>query len=58
MNADFNKSIMKQNEHGTSLGKTENLLINLTSNLDTREKKRKKHQKEYLIYNLYEVIDT
>lgn len=49
---------MKQNEYGASLGKTENLLINLTSNLDTREKKRKKHQKEYLIYNLYEVIDT
>lgn len=58
MDADFNKSIMKQNEYGASLGKTENLLINLTSNLDTRVKKRKKHQKEYLIYNLYEVIDT
>lgn len=27
VDADFNKSIMKQNEYGASLGKTENLLI-------------------------------
>lgn len=41
---------MKQNEYGTSLGKTENLLINLTSNLDTSIGGRRKHQKR--IYNL------